>query len=390
MTKNLIKGLDAEALGQMLSGFKADPSAANFQFGSSTNWLSGAAVHSVFSGYRQNGREITRRRPHELGGDEPVALLGGGTHVGPSGHLLHAMSHCLAVTTLHHAAARGVQIDSLRVDAEGALDLQGLLGMNDRVKPGFRHIHVTARIDSPNPPAEVYELFQYAQGRSPICATIRHGVNVEWELDIEATGAGPDTDPVRHGVNYQDLCAVLQAVNENPVLAKCKFYASTEWQGGARVRSTHPGFDQAEGDFLIRHRDEHPKGYVGDEPQALLGSDAGPARFETLLHAMANCVAVTTSYHAAARGIPLDAFQVDIRGDIDLQGLADLDDRVSPAYGNIRARLRTKAGGSDGEIKDLMNFATAHSPMCDSVCQPVHLTFSLVHNGRAVELPAAA
>jgi uncharacterized OsmC-like protein len=167
-------------------------------------------------------------------------------------------------------------------------------------------------------------------------------------------------------------------------MAKCKFYTSAEWLGGAKMKSSHPGFDQGEGQSLIRHRDEEPKGYTGDEPTALLGSDAGPSPAETLLHAMANCVAVTTSYHSAARGIPLDAFQVNLEGDTDLQGFADLDDNVTPAYQNIRGKVQIKAGGKKEEIEELLKFASSYSPICDSVSRPVDISFSLVHNGVAV------
>src|SRR5512147_877004 len=103
---------------------------------------------------------------------------------------------------------------------------------------------------------------------------------------------------------------------------------------------------KAEGDPLIRHPSEGPMGYTGDEPTQLLSSDAGPSPAETLLHGMANCVSVTSSYHAAARGLPLDAFKVDFEGDIDLQGFADLDDNVTPAYQNVRGKIHVKAGGS--------------------------------------------
>jgi uncharacterized OsmC-like protein len=384
MAKNMINGVDVAALGEIISDFKADPKTAEFEFRSSTDWQSGAVVNSTFTGHKRSGVDNARAKPHHLAGDEPVALLGSGKHVGPAGHLLHAMCHCLMVTTAYHGAARGVKIDALRVEAEGSLDLQGFLGLNDKVKPGFKQIHLKAYIDSPNSPEEVLALFQYAQGRSPICSTVRHKMNLSWEFDIEASEAGLDTGDDRHGVNFPNLAATVQAVTETPVLAKCKFYTSAEWLGGAKIKSSHPGFDQAEGELLMHHREESPKAYVGDEPVALLGSDAGPSPSETLLHAMANCVSVTTSYHSAARGIPLDAFKVNLEGDMDLQGFADLDDNVTPAYQNIRAKVRIKAGGKEAAIAELLKFTTSHSPMCDSVSRPVDVSFSLVHNGIAI------
>jgi uncharacterized OsmC-like protein len=383
-----INGVDVAALNQTIATMKDDPKLAAFQFQSSSRWLGGAVIASTFAGYKQDDLYVVRPKPHELGGDEPPALLGTGTQVSPTGHLIHALSHSLAVTMAYHGAARGVQIDSMKIDVEGKLDLQGLLGLDEKVKPGFKSIHVTARVDSPNSASEVYDLFRYAQGRSPIAATLSQPVNIDWSFKIEEGKASPEEGETRHGVNVKDLVATVGAIQENPVLAKCNFLGSSEWLGGARVKSSSPGFDQAEGEQTIRHRDPNPKGYTGDEPGALMGSDSGPSSAEALLQSMANCVTVTSSYHAAARGMSLGAFEVDFEGDMDMRGFADVDDAVSPGYQNIRGRVYVKAGAPRKDIEEFMQFATEHSPMCNSVAKPVQLTYSLVHNGQYVGGPA--
>jgi hypothetical protein len=61
-----------------------------------------------------------------------------------------------------------------------------------------------------------------------------------------------------------------------------------------------------------------------------------------------------------------------------------MDDGVTPGYTAIRGRVYIKAGASRETIEEFMNFATTHSPMCDSVAKPVPLAFSLMHNGRIV------
>jgi uncharacterized OsmC-like protein len=388
-SRGTINGFNVEALEKELSAIQANPKVADFKFASSTRWKNGAVVTTTFGGLSQGGQYAARTKPHELAGDEPTPLLGTGTAVSPTGHLLHALSHSFAVAMAYYGAARGVKIDSLKIDAEGTLDLQGLLGLDPKVRPGFKQIHMTVRVDSPNPSAEVWDLFQYAQGRSPICATINQPVPVDWKVEIEATGAAPETSEVRHGVNFKDLSATLAAIQQTPVLAKCKFYSTSEWLGGAKVQSSSPFFDQAEGELMVRHQDASPKGYLGDEPTQMLGSDGGPSSEEALLQAMANCVSVTSSYHAAARGVKLESFDVNFEGDVDRRGFADADDTVNPGYRSIRGRIRVKAGGKREEIEDLMKFATTHSPMCNSVEKPVQLTYSLIHNGKGVAGPEA-
>ena len=382
MQRNTKNGVDLDALGRVIHGFTAAPATAAFEFRAHTAWRGGAVVESTFTGHTQGGVDATRAQPHRLGGDEPAALLGTGRHVGPSGHLLHAASHCLTVTTAYHGAARGVQIDALRVEARGVLDLQGFLGLADRVRPGFKHIHLDVHIDSPNPRDEVEALLRYTTGRSPICTTLQQPVAIDWDLEVEATGGPADEGAVRHGVDYAALAATVAAVKETPAVAKCEFQSRTEWLGGARMRSEQVGFDQGEGAGKIEHRDAPPLGYLGDEPTQLLGDDAGPSPSETLLHAMANCVSVTASYHAAARGLDLQALEAELRGDMDLQGFADLDDRVTPGYQRVRVRLRARGGGDAAALRDLLAFAADHSPMCESVRAPVHMTFALHHRQR--------
>jgi len=376
-------GVDLGAMDQMSARMRENPGTGLLQFRSSSTWKGGAVTETTFAGYKQDGLDMARPIPHKLGADEPPALLGTGTQPGPAGHLIHALTHSFAATMAYHGARRGVEINSMKIDAEGKLDLQGMLALNQAVRPGFKQINLTVWVDSPNTTDEVRDLFQYAQGRSPIVATLSQPVDVDWKYEIEPARPRPEKDGMRHGVNMQNLMNTVGAIQQNPVLGKCKFYTSAEWLGGMKVRSDSPGFDQAEGDQLIRHWDPEPRGYTGDEPQSLLGTDAGPSSCEALLKAMASCVTVTTSYHAAARGMSLDAFDVDFEGDLDLRGLTDMDDAVTPGYKKIRARVCIKAGAPKEDIDEFVKFATAHSPMCNTVMKPVTVTFSLMHNGRA-------
>jgi uncharacterized OsmC-like protein len=205
LTPKTLNGVDVDALINTVGAIADDPALGSFQFRSSTQWKKGAQVETTFTGHKQNGVDSTRDMPHKWGGDEPVGLLGTGLYQGPTDSLLHSMSHCLAVTTAYHGSARNIQIDKLTVDASGTVDLQGFLGLNPKKRAGFKEIHLQMSIDSPNSTEEVVELFNYSQGRSPICQTVRGATNMVFEFDIEDTGAdgGAYTadDEERHGVS---------------------------------------------------------------------------------------------------------------------------------------------------------------------------------------------
>ena len=61
-------------------------------------------------------------------------------------------------------------------------------------------------------------------------------------------------------------------------------------------------------------------------------------------------------------------------GDIDLQGLLALAD-VPAGYQGIRIEMDIKAkNATDDELDELIGFAQAHSPVCNTVCRPVPVT----------------
>ena len=94
----------------------------------------------------------------------------------------------------------------------------------------------------------------------------------------------------------------------------------------------------------------------------LLGNNEGANPGEMLLHALAGCVTTTTVMHATARGIRIESISTEISGDIDLQGLLDLDESVLAGYSKITMKIAIKADCSDAELDKLLEFVRGHSP----------------------------
>jgi hypothetical protein len=60
-----------------------------------------------------------------------------------------------------------------------------------------------------------------------------------------------------------------------------------------------------------------------------------------------------------------------LTGDIDLRGLLALAD-VPAGYGQIRVEMDVNArNASDDDLDELIRFAQAHSPVCNTICRPV-------------------
>jgi hypothetical protein len=71
------------------------------------------------------------------------------------------------------------------------------------------------------------------------------------------------------------------------------------------------------------------------------------------------------------RGGGLKSIRTRLTGTIDLQGLLALAD-VPAGYQGISIQMDIKArNAGDADLDDLVGFAQAHSPVCNTVCRPV-------------------
>jgi uncharacterized OsmC-like protein len=173
---------------------------------------------------------------------------------------------------------------------------------------------------------------------------------------------------VVNGLNIDAAMATIQAIQADPEIAQFRFRAKNRWIDGGENRSTIKGFYGAKAEDTSRSQAWE---FVNGEPPVLLGNNEGANPVEFLLHALAGCVTTTFVLHAMARGIVIEELSTELEGDIDLHGLLGLDEDVFPGYSQIRIKMHVKADCSEEALADLMAYAEAHSPVCNTVCRPV-------------------
>lgn len=179
MAGTQLNGVNVQQLVDTVNAVKTDPTLARFRFRSETEWVEGGHSRTTIKGFYGAGQEdASRSKPFVLEGDEPPVLLG--ANAGPNAveAVLHALASCLAVGFIYNAAARGIKVDSLGFRLEGDLDLQGFLGLSDRVRPGYENITLTYRVKANAPREQIAELWEYVQQTSPVLDIVRNPVPV--------------------------------------------------------------------------------------------------------------------------------------------------------------------------------------------------------------------
>jgi len=177
-----------------------------------------------------------------------------------------------------------------------------------------------------------------------------------------------------NGVDVDKMVATIDAIKENPSLAQFQFRSETEWVNGAHSRTKIQGFYGAGAEDTSRKK---PFVIEGDEPPVLLGTNAGANAVETVLAALASCMAVGFAYNAAARGIKISSLKFTLEGDVDLQGFLGISERVRPGYQNIRVNYRVKSDAPREKIDELCDYVQKTSPVLDIVHNGVPVTVTL-------------
>jgi len=176
-----------------------------------------------------------------------------------------------------------------------------------------------------------------------------------------------------NGVNVDQLFGNIDAIKDAPVLGKFKFRANNKWINGGHNQTTIKNFHGLQQE----HDHADPFELDADEPPLLLGEDIGPNPVEYALTALAACVTTALVYHAAAKGIRLNAVESRLEGDIDLRGFLGISDGVRRGYENIRIYYKIDADVPDEQLEELVQMGTKYSPVFDTITNPVTVTAQL-------------
>lgn len=182
--RNVINGMDVGALHETMEAIRDRPQLAQFHFRVHNRWFSGHHSRSVVDNFHGVGHETTTRDlPFQVEIDEPPELLGGNAAPDPVEYVLSALAGCLTSALVMSASAKGVRLDAVESSLEGDVDVRGLLGMDDQIRPGYQEIRVTFRITSDAPRETLEECVRLAQERSPVFDIVTNRVPVSVRLE---------------------------------------------------------------------------------------------------------------------------------------------------------------------------------------------------------------
>lgn len=150
------------------------------------------ATFSVESSLKQGYQVELAARQFSFLSDEPEKI--GGTDLGPTPveYVLAGLAACQEIVYATYARVLDIEITSLKVRAEGSLDLRGFFGVAD-VQAGFSSVTYSVDIDSPAPAEEIRRLIDTVNAKCPVLEIIKDPVPVTsaYALNGEALEVAP-------------------------------------------------------------------------------------------------------------------------------------------------------------------------------------------------------
>jgi len=173
----VVNGLDQEQIQNLVETVKKQPRVAQAKFYATTTWKTGFHNEVAIKDFSVGGvkNETSRVRPFVIVGDHPPELLGTNKGASSVEVLLAALGICIASGFATYGSHMGIPIDSLVIELEGDIDMQGMLGLPKlgAVRPGFQEIRARYYVESKAPRDQLEKLAKMSEDLSPTKDSLR-------------------------------------------------------------------------------------------------------------------------------------------------------------------------------------------------------------------------
>jgi uncharacterized OsmC-like protein len=186
MSNNRINGVNPQQLGELLNTLKEHPDASEARFYVKTEWTcqdegesGGFYVRSSCKDFQLGGQTIQRNNTYAMVFDFPPEFSGEGKGPTVCEACMSSLGACITQTIVAHATARGINIDSVTIDLEGNVDLQGFTGLSTDTRPGAQGFQLNVNIKSSTASKEqISQLYEIGKKYSPAFDTLTNGTSV--------------------------------------------------------------------------------------------------------------------------------------------------------------------------------------------------------------------
>jgi len=176
--KQVQNGVNVEALLGARDALSKAPEAAKFNWKASCKWLNGTHSQTSIQGFYGLGQQQSHKTEFTFDTDHPEIFASEDKGATPVEMVLAGLAGCLTAGVASIAQLRKIQLRSVKATLEGAMDIQGILGIDSDVRNGFNDIKVNFEIDADASKDDIEALVAQSQKRSAVFDVITNPTNV--------------------------------------------------------------------------------------------------------------------------------------------------------------------------------------------------------------------
>ncbi len=168
------------ALSEFVNEVADAPEEGLMSYGLELDWESGtrsrAQTKPMLIGPHRVSRSFTWKA------DEPRQLMGNNHGPNPQELLLSGLGSCMMVAFVAGATAEAIQLESVKIDFDGTLDLRGFMGLGTNSTVGFPEINYTIHVTGDATAEQFEDLHRKSVAHSPNAQTIVNPVALTGEI----------------------------------------------------------------------------------------------------------------------------------------------------------------------------------------------------------------
>jgi uncharacterized OsmC-like protein len=181
--KNIMRnGIPVAGISELVEEIRRDPKQGLLQCGVGIDWQNGTRGQVKTLPLQFGAHQVSRDFSWII--DEPRQLGGGNHGPSPQEFLLSGVAACIMVGFTVGASIMGVQLESLRVEVQGELDLAGFLGITDASTVPLKSINYQISVAGDGSAEQFETLRREAVTHSPNAMTVFKGVPLNGTLKI--------------------------------------------------------------------------------------------------------------------------------------------------------------------------------------------------------------
>jgi hypothetical protein len=178
----MLNGLNTTAFLYAAAAITEDFTKGETKWHVTSHWRGGTRSDTSVKSYVIGGQEIPRDFTIRV--DEPIELCGTNQYANPQEYLLAALNACMIVCYTINCALEGIELEELRIETEGGIDLRGLLTIDPSVPPGYEELCYTVHITGNGTPEQFENIHRAVMATSPNYFNLSNAIRMRPRLVI--------------------------------------------------------------------------------------------------------------------------------------------------------------------------------------------------------------